>query len=112
MAAVAVAILLPITVTAQTAVTKTVTWTAPAVTPVYSEAVSYILQWRIVGAAGWTTATPNPTTSTFNLAIPTAVAVECRVAGVDIDGHQGDWSVTSDPYTWKKPAACGKPVWN
>lgn len=111
-AIVALSLLMPLIVSAQTTVTKTVTWTAPAVDATHSAATSYILQWRTVGAAGWTTATPNPTTNTFNLGIPTGVAVEARVAGVDAEGHVGDWSPTSDPYTWKQPSACGKPVWN
>lgn len=109
---IAFVLLLPITVGAQTTVNRTLTWTAPAVDATHSAAVSYILQWRIVGAAGWTTATPNPTTSSFSLAIPTGVAVEARVAGVDSFGGVGDWSPISDPYTYKVPGGCGKPVWS
>lgn len=112
MAAVAVAILLPITVTAQTTATVTVTWTAPAVDATHSPAVSYILHWRQVGAPAWTTATPNPTTNTFVLTIPTGVPCEAEVAGVDAQGHVGDWSPISDPYTWKRPNGCGKVVWS
>lgn len=112
MAAVAVAILLPMVVSAQTTVSKTITYTAPAVDATHSAAVSYILQWRKVGDVGWTTVTPNPTITAPSFDIPTGFALEARVAGVDADGHVGDWSVTSDPYTWKKPGACGKPTWS
>lgn len=112
MAAVAVAILLPITVTAQTTVTKSVTWTAPAVDATHSAAVYYVLQWRPVGAANWTQVSPSPTTTSAMIDITTGVAVECRVMAVDASGGLGPWSVVSDPYTFKVPGGCGKPVWN
>jgi hypothetical protein len=112
---IAFAMLLPLVVNtagAQTTATVTVTWTAPAVDATHSPAVSYILHWRTVGATAWITATPNPTTNTFSLTIPVGVACEAEVAGVDAQGHVGDWSPVSDPYTWKRPSGCGKPVWS
>ena len=109
---IAIAMLLPLVAVAQTTTTRTVTWTAPVVVPgVTTAAVSYIFQWRTVGAAGWTTATGAITSPSFTLDIPTGTAVECRVAGIDAQGHQGPWSPTSDPYTYATPGACSKPVW-
>ena len=111
MAATTALLLVPMIVSAQTTVTKTVTWTPPAVDATHTAATSYIAQWRVVGSTAWITATPNPATATFNLAFPASTPVEVRVAGIDSQGHQGDWSLTSDPYTWLQPGACGKPSW-
>ena len=108
---IAIAMLLPLVAVAQTTTTRTVTWTAPVVDATHTAAVSYIFQWRTVGAAGWTTATGAITSPSFTLDIPTATPVECRVAGIDAQGHQGPWA-TSDPYTYTTPGSCGKPVWN
>ena len=109
---IAIAMLLPLVAAAQTTTTRTVTWTAPVVDATHTPAVSYIFQWRQVGAAGWTTATGAITSPSFPVDIPTGTAVECRVAGIDAQGHQGPWSPTSDPYTYATPGACSKPVWN
>lgn len=105
-------LLLPLIVNAQTTATIDVTWTPPAVDVNHTAPTSYILQWRVVGAAGWTTATPNIPTTTFSLTIPVTTTVEARVAAIDNQGRQGIWSEVSDPYTWRQPGACGKPVFN
>lgn len=112
MAATAALLLMPMIVSAQTTVTKTVTWTAPVVDATHSAPAYYILQWHPVGTVSWTTVTPNPTTTSASVDIPTGVAVECRVMAVDAAGGAGPWSPTSDPYTSKVPNACGKPAWN
>ncbi len=107
----ALAMLASVTVSAQTTTTRTVTWTAPVVDATHSEAVAYIVNWRSVGATAWTQVQPNPTTPSCVIEIPTGVAVEARVQGIDSAGNIGVWSLTSNPYTHKVPAACGKPSW-
>lgn len=106
-----VALLVPMVVIAQTTVTRTLTWTAPAVDATHSAAAAYIVNWRPVGAALWTLVTPNPTTPGCYIEIPVGVAVEARVQAVDSFGNIGIWSPLSDPYTHKVPGACGKPAW-
>ena len=105
------ALLVPMVVTAQTTVTRTLTWTAPAVDATHSPAVAYIVNWRPVGAPSWTLVTPNPTVTNCPVEIPTGAAVEARVQAVDSFGTIGVWSQLSDPYTHKVPGACGKPAW-
>lgn len=108
---VVLALLVPMTVTAQTTTTRTLTWTAPVVDATHSAAVAYIVNWRAVGASTWTLVTPNPTTPSCPVEIPTGVTVEARVQAVDSFGNIGVWSPLSDPYTHKVPGSCGKPSW-
>lgn len=105
------AVLLPLTVVAQTTVTRTLTWTAPVVDATHSAAVAYIVNWRAVGAPTWTPLASNPTTTSVAIEIPTGVAVEARVQAIDSFGNIGVFSAVSDPYTHKVPGACGKPSW-
>jgi hypothetical protein len=112
---IATALLLALTVNVsygQTTVTKTVTWTAPAVDATHSAPAYYVLQWHQIGTVAWTAVTPNPTATSAAVDIPTGITVECRVMAVDASGGVGPWSLTSDPYTSKVPGGCGKPVWN
>lgn len=109
---IAIALLMPMTVAAQTTATRTVTWTAPVVDAGHSAAAAYFVNWRVVGAPSWTQVSPNPTTPSVAIEIPTGVAVEARVQAVDSFGYIGPWSQTSDPHTAKVPGGCGKPAWN
>lgn len=111
-AIVALSLLMPMIVSAQTTVTRTVSWTAPVVDATHSAPVYYVVQWHPVGSATWTQVNPSPTTTSSVIDIATGVAVEVRVMAVDASGGLGPWSVVSDPYTFKVPGSCGKPTWN
>lgn len=106
----ALAMLVPLTIVAQTTVTRTVTWDAPVVDELHSEPVSYVLQWRAVGATAWVSITHASAITTAQLEIPIGTKIEARVAAVDALGRQGEFSDISQ-YTYKVPAGCGKVRW-
>lgn len=110
MAAVAVAILLPMVVSAQTqTVTKVLSWTAPTTG---NPAAIYEVQTSADNGATWAAAGTSTTTSKA-LPLTLLVTVVARVRALDVEGTAGDWSEVSNPYkaTLGKPGACGKPTW-
>lgn len=110
MLAVAIALLAPMIVTAQTGtVAFTYTTTAPTTgNPV----VTYEWQTSANNGTAWTAAgTSTGVTKVITLVVgPTYIV---RVRGVDALGQVGLWSDASNPNTPNAgaPGACGKPGW-
>jgi len=80
-------------------------WTAPVDgTPVHH----YVVRVSVDDSAFYLL-TQEPTTPTITINQEPNREYRLQVAGVDIEGHQGGWSLVSDPDVWGAPGACGKP---
>lgn len=89
------------------AVDITWTWTPPTYG---SPAVSYVFQVSVDGAPFQTVATPATNQVTVAMETGTSIA---RVAGVDMFGRQGPWSLESEAFTDNgPPGAPGVPGWS
>ena len=86
----------------------TYTWTAPTTG---STVDHYVIQHSADGGT-WTTVDSNVTTNTYVLTAEYDVEHTVRVAGVDAQGRQGPWSVSSEPYTptLGAPGQPGQPI--
>jgi hypothetical protein len=107
---IAVALLLPMVVGAQTG-TITVTYTTTAPTT-GNPVVTY--EWQASSNNG---STWSPAGTSTSLSKPISLTVGgtyiVRVRGIDALGQAGTWSPVSDPNTPNAgpPGACGKPSW-
>jgi hypothetical protein len=107
---IAVALLLPMVVGAQTTTMPfTYTTTAPTTgNPV----VTYEWQYSPNAVVAWiASGTSTGLSKVINL--PVGVACIVRVRGIDALGQAGAWSPVADPNTPNAgpPGACGKPSW-
>jgi len=70
----------------------------------------YVVQQSVNGGSWSQIATSSSTTYTLSASVGDAHSI--RVAGVDADGRQGEFSVASDPYTpdLGTPGRPGKPI--
>ena len=101
------ALLLPLSVTAQTT-NVTYTWSAPTTG---STPVSYEVERSLDSGTTWTLYTTTTAPSAV-VAAPALQPILVRVRAVDALGRKGTYSVSSDPYTNDPgpPGACGKPT--
>ncbi len=92
---------------AQTTMDISYSWTAPTSG---SPVDHYIVEHRMDGG-GWTEIA-NVGSNTYTLTATIGRSHQIRVAGVDAQGHQGPYSVASDPYTPEPgpPGQPGKPI--
>ena len=92
---------------AQTTLEASFQWTAPTTgAPVDHYVVQHRVDsgaWVIVGSS---------TTNTYTMNLAVGQSHEIRVAGVDADGRQGEYSDPSDPYVpdLGAPGKPGKPI--
>lgn len=107
-------IIIGVLILAGTAFSQTVssvkyTWTAPTEG---SPAVEYTVEYRVDGG-NWIAGGTAPTTEfTFLNVFEFFKTYEVRVAGVDIIGRQGPFSLVSDPYMPDQgpPGTPGQPI--
>ena len=108
MIVVALALLVPLTIIAQTTtMTQSYTWVAPTTgSPVHH----YEIEKSTDNGATWV-AVGTVTTNAASLTFPVLVTVVVRVRAVDASNRAGIWSPVSDPYLPDPgpPGACGKP---
>lgn len=108
MVLVSAAMLIALTVSAQTtAVQTTFTWTAPTTG---SACHHYDVQQSVSGGT-WTDRVEKPATTSLAITASVGIPIQIRVRGVDVLGRAGVWSDPSDGWTPDAgaPGACGKP---
>jgi len=105
----AVALLLPMTASAQTtSIPATYTWSAPTT----GSAVHHYVVQTSTTVTSWTTLTAQPTTPVITIPAAVGVNIQVRVAGVDAQGRQGLWSDPSIPFVPDAgaPGVSGTPI--
>ncbi len=84
---------------------STYTWTAPT----EGSTVHHYIVAVSMGGNAFVQLMVEPTVNTVDLAFEPNTDYSVRVAAVDAEGRQGEWSEASDPYSYQLPGLCGKP---